>query len=342
MFFIGGVTMRKDESKKKSLSEDEYFILDVLRYLGAEGNDVLGPLLLLNQDKENKLDNVKKLRKYIEFKGKYITQQDILAKSLQITTPREQYYPCEMYVKYIGETTEQLSNNKIYHVEMVFGDDEVYLIECDDKCLWEFAAELFEIQKVTEFIYVGSKNEDGTSRISDGFVVGKKYEVISFEMGKYVCQNGLECMLDEIEPVGFQAKEPRQPVPFNCVDDALKAIIRAFEFGRVHQLSIHIHPECVYISQTGEKEFHTKRDIVKHLQKISAAQLESDIFIDCALATITESQETNKFSVDDRCFAIYEESGCKDVVFVNLSDDNRYITGIYILNEVYKFKLDED
>ena len=333
--------MERENKKKKVLCEDEYFILDALHYVGAKGNDVIGPLLLLNQDKEKKIEYVKKLRKYIEFKGKYITQQNILSKSFQITTPLEQYYPCEMYVKYVGEDTEQLTNNKIYHVEMVFGDDEYYLLECDENCMREFNAELFEIQEVSEFIYVGSENKDSSNFITDGFVVGEKYKVKSFKMGRYICQNGLDCMLDEVEPTGFQTKKPTTPVPFEKFDDALKALIYAFEFGRIRQLSIHIHPDCEYISQSGEKEFHTKAEIIKHLQKVSALQLERDIFIDCALATITESQENNKFPIDTRCFVIYEEDGCEDVVFVTLSDDNKYITGIYVLNEVYKFKLDE-
>ena len=332
--------MGKEDKKKPILCEDEYFILDALKYTGAKRNDAVGILLFLNQDNEKKLEHAKKLRKYIEIKGKYITQQNILSKSFQITTPREQYYPCEMYVKYKGQNTEQLTNNKIYHVEMVFGDDEIYLIKCDDNHFWEFNAEFFEIQKVSEFIYTGSKNEDGTSRLSRGFVVGEKYEVTSLKMGKYTCSNGLECMLDEVEPIGFQPKEPPQPIPFEGIDDALKSLIRALEFGQIRQLSIHIHPECEYISQTAKKEFHTKTEIIKHLQDVAATQLEREIFIDCALATITKSAATNKFSIDDRCFAIYEEDGCTDVAFVTLSDDNKYITGIYILNEVYSFKFD--
>ena len=339
---FGGESMGKEKNKKNLLCEDEQFILDVLLYLGAEGADALGPLLLLNQDKAKKAENAKKLRKYIELKGKYITQQDILEKSVQITTTREQYYPFEMYVKYIGDTIEQLSHNKVYHVEMVFGDDEYYLIECDYGILREFDAELFEIQKVTEFIYIGYENKDGTTRISDGFIIGRRYIVESFEMGKYICRNGMECEVYEIEPVEFRAKEPTLPVPFERVDDALKMVSRAFEFGSIRQLSIHLHPDCEYISQSGKKEFHKKGEIVKHLQNIASTQLENDIFIDCALATITESEKTNRFSVNDRCIAIYEEKGCEDVVFVTISDDNRYITGIYVLNEIYKFKLDED
>lgn len=246
-----------------------------------------------------------------------------------------------MYVKYKGENTEQLTNDNIYHVNMVFGDDEIYLIKCDDNHFEEFNAKLFEIQKVSEFIYKGSKKEDGTSFISKGFVVGEKYEVTSFKMCEYICTNGLKCMFDEVTPVGFQTGEPLQPIPFEGVDDALKKVMNAMEFGEIHQLSINIHPECEYISQTGKKEFHTKTEIIKHLQDISEVQLKKDIFIDCALATITESQETNKFSVDDRCFAIYEEGGCENIVFVTLDDDNKYITGIYILNETYSFMLDE-
>lgn len=43
--------MENENKKKKVLCEDEYFILDALHYVGAEGDDALGPLLLLNQDK---------------------------------------------------------------------------------------------------------------------------------------------------------------------------------------------------------------------------------------------------------------------------------------------------
>ena len=36
----------------------------------------------------------------------------------------------------------------------------------------------------------------------------------------------------------------------------------------------------------------------------------------------------------------YEEDVCKDVAFLTLSEDKVYITGIYILSEIYEFKLD--
>jgi len=334
--------MMGEEKKKSVLSDDEYFILDALRYVGAKGDDAVGPILLLNQDKKNKVEKTKKLRKYIEFKGKYITQQDILAKSFQITTPREQYYPCEVYVKYLGPTTTNLTNNKIYHLEMVFGDDEFYLIKCDNNRLREFESKWFEIQKVVEVIYIGSQNDEGTSRISEGFVIGEKYEVVSFATGKYTNANGAECWLDEVKPTKFQKKELVLPNPFENIDDALKMVVRALEFGEIRNLSEHLHPKCEYISNSGEKEFYNKNAIVKHLQYVSKTQLEKDVFIDCALATITESQETNKFPVGVRCIVIFEENGCKDIVFITISEDKRYIMGIYILNEYYKFKLDED
>ena len=337
----GDITPNYNNGKNAMLTEDDYFIIDVLRYLGAKGDDVLAPMLLLHQDKERKIENTRKLRKYIEFKGKYVTQQDILAKCLQITTPREQYYPCEMYVKYIADTTEKLSNNKIYRVEKVFGDDEEYLIQCDDNNFRELNSGLFETQKVIEVIYTGSENEDGTKKTSKGFEVGRTYKVLSFKMGAYFCDNGYKCMLDEVEPTDFEKEEPKQLVPFEDIDDALRMVIRTLEFGRVHDLATHLHHNCKYISQASEKEFNTKTEIVKHLQRISNTQLEKDVFIDCALATVTECEKTNKFSVDDRCIAIYDENGCESVVFLTLSDDSRLITGIYILNELYKFKLDE-
>lgn len=44
--------MKKGNKNKEILCEDEYFILDALCYVGAKDDAVLGPLLLLNQDKE--------------------------------------------------------------------------------------------------------------------------------------------------------------------------------------------------------------------------------------------------------------------------------------------------
>lgn len=327
--------------KKISLSEDEIFILDVLRNITENKDDVIGPMLLLRENKENLSTNARKLRKYIEFKGRYVTYQDILNKSLQITVPIEQYYPLEMYAKYIGNTEEQLRSNQVYHVEMVFGDEEYYLIRLDNDAVFEFSAELFEIQEVSEFIYVGSENDDGTESVTDGFTVGERYKTLSLDKMYYTCENGLMCPFYEVNPIDFRKRKAKLPNRFENVDEALSLLRRAFEFGSIRELSKHLSDDCKYVSVSSGKTFHTRKEIVKHLQYVAKTQLSDCTFIDCALATITKSQESNKFSVGDRCIAIFEKDGCRDVVFVKLSEDNRYITGIYILNEYYEFQFDE-
>lgn len=130
--------------------------------------------------------------------------------------------------------------------------------------------------------------------------------------------------------------------PFENIDHALGMILRAFELGNVRTLARRMHPNCEYISKGAKKEYHSKQDIIKHLQYVSETQLERDIFINCALATVTKAEDSNRFSVNDRCIAIFEKEGCEDVAFATISDDKRYITEIYVLNEHYGFKVDQD
>ncbi len=195
------------QEKKMPFSEDEIFILEVLRHITENKDDIIGPMLLLRENKENLSTNARKLRKYIEFKGRYVTYQDILNKSFQITVPIEQYYPLEMYAKYIGNTEEQLRSNQVYHVEMVFGDEEFYLIRLDNDALCQLPAELFEIQEVDEFVYVGSQNEDGTTYLTSGFVLGKRYKVLSFDKMEYNCEEDLKCGFCEVEPIAYRKKK---------------------------------------------------------------------------------------------------------------------------------------
>ena len=325
---------------KSPFTEDEYFIFDALKYVGAEKDEFIGILALLNDNEKNSADCKAKLVKYLKLKGKYITLQDILKMSHRLTRDREQYYPCEMYVKYIGETTEQLTNNKVYHVEMVFDCDEIYLIRCDNLSVREFSAELFEVQRVTKVEYVGSTDEDDEERITIGFEKGKIYSVDSMRVGQYTCEGGIKCMLDEVVPVEFVLAEKKEPSPLKDIDEAILFLRDALEFNSLHLLIPHLHPNCKYISQPGKREFNTKKEFIECWRRVGKAQVEQDFFVDCAIGTVTKSDETNMFPVGTRCVAMYEEKGCADVAFVTLSEDKRYITGVYVLNEYYEFQLD--
>lgn len=325
---------------KSPFTEDEYFIFDALRYVGATKDEFMGTMLLLNEDKERSDEIKAKFVKYLKLKGKYVTQQDVLKMSQRLSLKREQYYPCEMYVKYLGETTQELTKDKIYHVEMVFDCDEVYLIRCDDIRVREFSSALFQVQKVTKVEYIGATDEDGKEKITIGFEKNKVYKVESTRMGEYTCEGGIKCMLDEVVPVEFEKAEEKKPKPLKDMDEAIRLLRDAIEFNSLHLLAPHIHPNCHYLSQPANKEFNTKQEFIDRWRKVGEAQLEQDFFLDCAIGTVTKADETNMFPTGTRCIAMYEEDGCKDVAFLTLSEDKVYITGIYILSEVYEFKLD--
>ena len=325
---------------KSPFTEDEYYIIDALRYVGASKEEFMGTMLLLNEDKERSDEIKAKFVKYLKLKGKYVTQQDILKMSQRLSLKREQYYPCELYVRYLGETSEGLTKDKIYHVDMVFDCDEVYLIRCDDLRVRELSSALFQDQKVTKIEYVGATDEDGKERITIGFEKNKVYKVESTRMGEYTCEGGIKCMLDEVVPVEFEKAEEKKPRPLRDMEEAIRILRDAIEFNSLHLLAPHIHPNCKYISQPANKEFNTKHEFIERWRKVGEAQLEQDFFLDCAIGTVTKSDETNMFPAGTRCIAMYEEDGCKDVAFLTLSEDKVYITGIYILSEIYEFKLD--
>ena len=141
-------------------------------------------------------------------------------------------------------------------------------------------------------------------------------------------------------PVEFVPAEKKEPSPLKDIDEAILFLRDALEFNSLHLLIPHLHPNCKYISQPGKREFNTKKEFVECWRRVGKAQVEQDFFVDCAIGTVTKSDETNMFPVGTRCVALYEEKGCADVAFLTLSEDKRYITGIYVLNEYYEFQLD--
>lgn len=323
------------------LSEKEKDILTIMREIGADKGAMIGVISMLDEatgeaEKERYAD---KLWKYIVAKGRYIKVEDIITKSLQICTGCEHYLPFNMYVKYVGESTEKLISENIYQVSVSYKNDREFLIEHDDGEQEIYDATLFEKMDICEIRYVGRENEAGEVIVTDGFVQGNTYAVQQSKKGKYLCENGLNCWVEEGEPTRFEPAKSTTIPPFRNADEPLKLLRQSFEFGQHRSLENRLAPTCEYISQDAGTEYHNSTEIAEHLRRVADYHLENDIFLDCAFATVTEADADNRFAPGQRCMPFYIDGRLVAVAFV--TEEAGSITGIYILKEAYGFDLDE-
>lgn len=323
------------------LSENEKKIVDILHELGAEEDFVNCVYSMLQGNEEKKEENCKKLLAYISAKGQYIKIQDVMEKCLQITAPREQYYPPDMWARCIVKTVPALKYDKVYQIGISFDADKSFLVRDDKDEEKEYPSEYFELQDVSEAVYVGYEDEKGDLTVSDGFESGRRYRVLGMKAGKYQLEGGLEEYFYCFDPVGFKKAEKSPMRPFKNEDSLLCLLRSAFEFGNIHSIAPRLNGQSTFISQDSEIELHGKYEILEHLKKTADAQLEKDVFLDCAFATVTVSAEGNRFPVGTRFMPMYQGKDCFAVAFAT-TKDKLYLKDIFILKEQYTFKLDEE
>ena len=319
------------------LSENEKALIAILDTLGAENELTAGLLTMLDENAELKDKNYEKLFGYIYLKGKYVTPKDILSKVSQITLPREQHLPPNMWIRCIVKGVPGISFDSIYQVGISYDGDQNFVICDDNDKEKEYPGEYFEMQDVSAAVYVGCKEEDGSIKVTDGFVLNQEYKINGIKFGKYQLDDGRECFFYEFEPTEFVKRRKREPFSFRTKDSDLHILRAAFEFGDCRNLRVHLNEETRYVSQDAGLELKGKKDIIAHLKKVAAAQLEKNIFIDCAYAVVTKSLEGNRFPVGTQCMPIYEADGCHTVVFSTTRD--AFYEEICILTEPYEFEL---
>lgn len=320
--------------KPQDFTADECFIMDALHYVNAEKDNFIGVMLMLSEDEERSAIQKAKMVKYLKCKGKYITEQDILKKAHQITRKRERYYRPEIYVKYIGETTERLTKGDVYEVKAVYGCEEAFLLCCDDDSLQEVPAELVEWQNVTQIEYIGSEEENGEIIVAEGFELNKTYTVEPFYMGQYRCENGLSCWFYEANPISFQTATVSEPKPIEDIDAVLRLLRDAIEFGSAHNLARYLHPNCEYVAQSSNERLNTKIAIIKHFRESARRELADDVFCDCDLGVLEEVPENSVFPAGTHCVICCKETGV-EVFVVTLNEERNYITDIYVFSKQY-------
>ena len=323
------------------LYEAEKGIIAIMKEIGAENDAIYGIITMLSNSvgRRTREECGEKLLKYFMAKGRYLTVQDALAKTMHICHERNQYLPHKMYVKYTGESTKELTFGKYYEVGVSYDNDRWFLIVSDSGDTAEYDAKLFEKSDICEIEYVGEEHEDGTITVTDGFEIGELYEVEAFRRGKYICKGGKECRFYEGSPTRFKKSPPPEVVPFRISDGALKLIRRTLEFGEYSELEDRLDPFCEFICQPSNTEHHDANSIIDYLKDTCNYQLENDIFLDCALATVTWSKEGNRFGAGSCCIVVYIDGKADMAVFVK--EEKGIIKGIYMLTEDCDFELDE-
>ena len=319
------------------MTEHEKAILSIMERIKMKDDEVDLVFYCLDKCGDKKEENTKKLLNYILAKGAYIATWDIWHKCEQICMPREAHYRTNMFLRYIGAQTDDLDTGSCYHVLLSYENDKEFLIENKYGKQVVYPAELFQIMDVSKVRYLGGTTKDWIQKIENGLVVGKTYQVSGFEGGIYTLEGGFKCMLNHTEAVGFVPAKPKQPNSFRKLEDALLCLRSAIEYGQVAYLEDGLSPTCKYVSQNTGVEYNGVSPIVAHMRKVTRHQLENDVFLDCALATVTKSTTGNRFGVGEQCLAIYAKGAVAAICFVTL--ERGLINGIYILTEPYELEL---
>ncbi|MBE5755467.1 MAG: hypothetical protein E7341_02145 [Clostridiales bacterium] len=254
--FLSNFQIRKYESKKDITIESKIkkhtkMLINALKKLNLEKDDIIGTLILLRDETtdEQNDDFMLRLLEYIELKKEFnmeITNSDIIyfVSSLKRNAgiDRYQYLPFDMFVKYIGPSTKELKNGKIYQVAVVYGyDEDYYLVNIKKNKQKEFEASLFEKLQPSKVIFNGSPSKNVPT--TEGLDIGKTYDVEKRKGNSIILKNGKECKDYEVQIVDFI---PHQQKPLSQLNhEYLHQFHYAFEFGDVHSICKRINDKTV-------------------------------------------------------------------------------------------------
>lgn len=305
------------EEKAKVFIDKE--LISILMDRNISKDCIIGVMLSIKTKEKQRM-----LKKYAAFKGKYLTESDLLSYTMRLELKRAQYYPWNMYVKYIGNTDEDLVNGNYYRVNMVFGNaEENYLIEISDERGIECEARLFEECIPTRVRYVGIQRENGSVEQEDDFEIGTEYEIAEYLYNdEYVMDNGKKTNCFFVEPVAFK-KKPSAEKKSITQKDAIRAVMRAIEFKDVKNLYQMLDENSVYNSISTGRFIRGRDDIIEYFENIADNMLEKEVFADCYYQEDTDEETEDTFYIE---YSYNESDKCKVAI------NDKYITRITIGN----------
>lgn len=324
--------LKKEQQESKSkksfrLTKNDKDLAFLLYKMGFETKDVNGVFLFSHSAKTRVC-----LLKYLKYKGKYATVSDALSFCGGVNRLNGERYQClphKMFVRYLGETNNELNKGDYYQVYIVYGvkDRSYYLINERDKYK-EYPARDFVLLRPTRIIYIGPEE--------NGLVPGNEYNVVEQKGMRYILENGKETdyfQADEIEFVPAEEK-PKQPIEH---EKLLQMARHAFEFGDIRQIYERMTADTVYYSEWINKTVLGNDKISDYIENIFKNRVEQNVFADTEYCTVTSDADTIKKG--DRFLILHSSNGDKNAIFVY--SDGTFITKILITDKIPSHESDE-
>ena len=331
----------KKNKKEKKLSENFYKYRDMCRFFNFSNDDTFHIYVYVadKQDEEEIDKMLGEIYQYGLFRAKrggvtpshFVKFVSFLKRINK--GERYQYLPIKRVVQYKGQSNDELYENEYYWLNAVYGyDEDVYLIPNEKNERKEYPAEWFIDVVPTKVRFDGmEKPEDN----SEGFEVGKTYNVKKIKFLEYICENDKVCKCYEVFPLEFKAakKEKRKKLKF---DDALLAVEKAIEFGDVRRLSKIVNDDTEYISCNKPKPIKGRKNILDALENQRKYIYEKDCINVCNVMQATEDCEKSESKKGDKFLLIdyidLKEMGTvSDPVFIEC--DDYFITKILIKSD---------
>lgn len=303
----------------KKVSENEVSELDkqlfrTLRDCKIDFDTITGVFLLLTGKRERK-----KLLSYAEFRGNRNNESDLLSYAMflrQQKGEREQVMPFGLFARYIGETNSELTKDKIYRIDVIYGVcEDVYLLVNDNNKQKEYPASSFLLQKYKTVVYDGSKKK--------GFHKGQQYKVEKFHHSARIhLENDLVCEIYEVEPVEFEDDNREKELKEIKYDEILNDVRRFFEFNDIKEIYDRLDDKTQYIYGPKDNWITGRDKIIEHFTQEVQNRLKKGINIICEEVVVTDDDEFLNVQKGLKFLALF-------------SSDNEYTDSIFVEYDKY-------
>ena len=264
----------------------------------------------------------RKMFYFIRDNFNFVTESNILSFACALDNKREQRMPAYLIVKYIGETTDEITNGKLYQVGVCYDAGQVYKIKTDKRHIREYPSNLFIEQRPTEIEITYLDNPiDG--EVLDDLVIGNCYKIVGRENDLLVLDNGNKCFLFRGDGVDFEDA----PQILKMLDK--KELLRRYMLFNRFNNSWHIIPyisdNCVFDSDWSGAKLQGKDNIIKRIREIFQNCVLENAFYDMNLGSI--ELDGNK----EPCLLIFEKKSLQSICIID-TDENGMISKIKYLN----------
>ncbi len=322
---------------KRWLTKVEKDLIKLMANMGFEQQYVLGAFagLKSNYDRE-------KLLRYLLFKGEFATASDSLNYCDTIERAngkRYQYLPGNLFVRYVGEAIDELTQGDDYQVHTVYGvKTVVYYLMNDKEEMREYPAENFIRVRPSLVIYTGIPDENGgETEIAEGFELNEEYSVIDERGMNYVLADGRTVPFYETEEIELVPAESKKLKPINH-EILLQMLSYVLEFGDTHRIYERMTDNTNYYSEARDLTLIGREKIFDHIEAVAKYRVEENGFSDVVLATVTEDDD-KRHKKGERFLMLFHEDGTRSSAFIY--DDGMYITKIDLLQSWPAYQLDK-